>query len=58
MQARKKYDVQYPALYATAENCPNEANRAAFNVGPGGVGGGAWWLVERAPRGPPVLTGA
>ncbi|KAI8467078.1 MAG: hypothetical protein J3K34DRAFT_45162, partial [Monoraphidium minutum] len=31
MKARKKYEVKYPALYADKDNCPNEANRAAFN---------------------------
>ncbi|GFR40035.1 hypothetical protein Agub_g573, partial [Astrephomene gubernaculifera] len=31
MQARKKYDVKYPALYATPEDCPNAEYRKAFN---------------------------
>lgn len=31
MKARKKYEIKYPALYADKDNCPNEANRTAFN---------------------------
>ncbi|GIL45327.1 hypothetical protein Vafri_2591, partial [Volvox africanus] len=31
IQARKKYNVSYPALYATAEECPNPEHRKAFN---------------------------
>lgn len=31
MKARKKYEVAYPNLYADKDNCPNEANRKAFN---------------------------
>ncbi|KIY95910.1 glutathione S-transferase [Monoraphidium neglectum] len=31
VKARKKYEVKYPALYADKDNCPNEANRTAFN---------------------------
>ncbi|GLC39740.1 hypothetical protein PLESTB_001957800 [Pleodorina starrii] len=31
MQARKKYKVDYPALYATTENCPDAQARKAFN---------------------------
>ncbi|GLI64262.1 hypothetical protein VaNZ11_007464 [Volvox africanus] len=31
LQARKKYNVAYPALYATAEECPNPEHRKAFN---------------------------
>ncbi|KAG2484460.1 hypothetical protein HYH03_016696 [Edaphochlamys debaryana] len=31
MQARKKYGVNYPDLYATAENCPNAEYRKPFN---------------------------
>jgi glutathione S-transferase len=30
-KARKQYNIDYPDLYATAENCPNEANRKKFN---------------------------
>ncbi|GBF93639.1 microsomal glutathione S-transferase [Raphidocelis subcapitata] len=30
-KARKQFDVKYPALYADATNCPNEANRKSFN---------------------------
>lgn len=30
-KARKQYNIEYPALYATPENCPNEANRKKFN---------------------------
>lgn len=26
-----RYNIEYPALYATAENCPNESNRKKFN---------------------------
>ena len=26
-----RYNIDYPDLYATAENCPNEANRKKFN---------------------------
>jgi len=26
-----RYKVEYPDLYATADNCPNEANRKKFN---------------------------
>ncbi|GIL94010.1 hypothetical protein Vretimale_351 [Volvox reticuliferus] len=31
IQARKKYKVAYPALYATTEECPNPEHRNAFN---------------------------
>jgi len=29
--ARKKYDIKYPDLYATKDNCPNEEYRKKFN---------------------------
>eukprot|EP00201_Polytomella_parva_P007361 CAMPEP_0175078842 /NCGR_PEP_ID=MMETSP0052_2-20121109/24415_1 /TAXON_ID=51329 ORGANISM="Polytomella parva, Strain SAG 63-3" /NCGR_SAMPLE_ID=MMETSP0052_2 /ASSEMBLY_ACC=CAM_ASM_000194 /LENGTH=120 /DNA_ID=CAMNT_0016348953 /DNA_START=150 /DNA_END=512 /DNA_ORIENTATION=+ len=30
-QARKKFNIKYPHLYADKDNCPNEKNRNEFN---------------------------
>jgi glutathione S-transferase len=30
-KARKTYGVKYPDLYATKDNCPDEASRKKFN---------------------------
>eukprot|EP00878_Enallax_costatus_P000456 GHUV01000547.1.p1 GENE.GHUV01000547.1~~GHUV01000547.1.p1 ORF type:complete len:150 (+),score=36.78 GHUV01000547.1:185-634(+) len=31
VKARKRFGVEYPALYADEKNCPNETNRKTFN---------------------------
>jgi hypothetical protein len=47
-----RYKIEYPALYATPENCPNEANRKKFNCVQVGAAGcdllpaSLWWVQQ------------
>jgi glutathione S-transferase len=31
VKARKRFNIEYPAMYADDKNCPNESNRNTFN---------------------------